>query len=267
VLGMRLREGRAFDDRDARDAPPVVVVNETLARAAWPGGDVIGKRLVLDYQHRTAYPYTVVGVVNDTRFHGPRQPSRPEVFIPHAQNPYLAMTVVVKADGDPRLLLRAVQAQVRAVDPDQPLHGVATMEELMSANMAADRSATLLMAAAALVALALCATGIYGVLAFLVSQRTQEIGVRMALGAARSDILRLVLGESLRLSGAGAALGLVLAALLGQAARGFLFEVSPTDPLTLGGVTAILVGVAVAASLWPARRAATVDPLVALRGD
>jgi putative ABC transport system permease protein len=267
ALGMRLRQGRGFDDRDARDAPPVVVVNETLARAAWPEGDVIGKRLVLDYQQRTAYPYTVVGVVNDTRFYGPRQPSRAEVFIPHAQNPYLAMTVVVKSDGDPRLLLRAVQAEVRAVDPNQPVHGVATMDELMSGSMAADRSATVLVAAAALVALVLCATGIYGVLAFLVSQRTQEIGVRMALGAARSDILRLVLGESLRLSGIGAALGLVLAVLLGQAARGFLFEVRPTDPLTLGAVTAILVLVAVVASLWPARRAAGVDPVVALRGD
>jgi putative ABC transport system permease protein len=266
TMGMRLRSGRSFIEGDHRGAPRVVVVNETLARSTWTDGDAVGKSLVLDYLGGT-YPYEVVGVVNDTHFHGLRRPPRPEVFIPHAQNPYLALSVVVRASGDPKSLARAARAAVTAVDPQQPVQAVTTMEDLLGDSLAADRSASVLMAAVSLVALGLAATGIYGALAFLVAQRTHEIGVRMALGAARRDILGLVLGESLRLTAAGAVMGLAGALAVGRAAAGVLFEVSPGDPLTLGLVTAALVTVALAAALWPARRAASVDPSIVLRGQ
>jgi putative ABC transport system permease protein len=264
AMGMTLVRGRGFTDQDRLDTPRVIVVNDSLARRVWPGGDGVGQRLVIDYRGG-AYPYEVVGVVNDTRHHGLRRDPRPEVFIPHAQNPYLSLNVVVRTSGEPRRLAHTAAGTVAALDPRQPVHSVVTMEELLARSVAPERVSMLLLAVLGAIALVLAATGVFGVLAYTVSSRTREIGTRVALGADRSDIARLVLGQSLRLAAAGTAAGLAVALALGRAVASMLYGVGPRDPWTLAGVCVLLGAVALLAAWVPARRAMRIDPAVALR--
>ncbi|PYQ08079.1 MAG: hypothetical protein DMF82_02240 [Acidobacteria bacterium] len=266
TMRMALRRGRGFTADDGPDRPRIIVVNETLARRAFPGRDPVGQRLVIDYRGG-AYPYEIVGVVGDTRFRGLKAEPRPELFIPHAQNPYLGLSLVVRTSSDPAAMLRRVQREIAAVDPLQPAYGLVTMDDLVRRSVAADRFATVLLGLLAGLALALAATGIYGVLSFLVAQRTHEIGLRMALGATRRAVVRMVMGESLRLTLAGCGIGLLASLGLARAAAGLLYEVRPDDPATLGGVVALMAGVALLAALVPAHRASRLDPLVALRQD
>jgi putative ABC transport system permease protein len=261
-----LRRGRGFTDADDDRAPRVIVVNETLARQAFGTDDPVGRRLVLDYLGG-AYPYEIVGLVGDVRFGSVKATPRPELFIPHAQNPYLDLTVVVRAQGDAASMVARVRQEIAAVDPRQPAHAVATMEDLVRRSTAADRFLTALILGLAALALVLAATGLHGLLAYLVGQRTQELGLRQALGATPLQVIGLVLGESLRLVLAGGGVGLLLAVALLPQVSALLYEVGPSDVWAWAGATGLLLATALLASLIPARAAARVDPLSALRAE
>lgn len=264
AMRMTVRSGRCFTNADGPQAPRVIVVNETLARKVWPGRDPMGQRLVLDYLGG-AYPYEVVGLVNDTRFRGLKAAPRPEIFIPHAQNPYLDLSLVVRTSGEPGPMLRTVQQAIRTIDPRQPAYGLFTMDELVRRSVSAERFITLVLALLASVALLLAATGIYGVLSFLVAQRTSEIGLRLALGASPGQVVGLVMSEAMRLALAGCAAGLLVSLTLARLPSRLLYGVGPSDPLAFGLALLFMATVALAASLQPARRASRLDPLIALR--
>jgi putative ABC transport system permease protein len=263
TLGMTLLRGRDFTPQDREETQPVLVVNETAAQTIWPGQDPLGKRLVVDY--RGVYTYEVVGVVRDTRFYGLRGGIKPEVFTPHAQVPYLPMSVVVRTAVEPMTLAQQVREVARGLNRAQPVYEVTTMEKLVSRSVARDRLSTSLLGVLALVALLLAALGIYGLLAYGVRQRTQEIGVRLALGARRSTVLGLIVGESLKLTLLGTVIGLFLAVGLTRLMASLLFGIEPTDLTTFAGVSLLLVATALLAGYLPARRATQVDPVVALR--
>jgi putative ABC transport system permease protein len=264
TLGLPLVSGREFSARDAADAPRVIIINESLARTAWKGQDPLGRTLILDYQGG-AFPREVVGVVRDARYHGPRSDPAPELFIPHAQNPYLVMNVVVRTTVDPDGLARPARAQALKVDADQPVHSVTTMERLLDDTMQQDRFAMLLVALFAGAGLVTAVTGVYALLAYTVAQRRREIAVRMALGASSSSVAWRIVMESLTLALAGCAAGALGVAALSRLVRSILFEIAPHDPLTLGTTAAVLLGAVLAASWLPARRAAGIDPVSAMR--
>ena len=266
AMGIAVKDGRSFTDDDRMDTTIVAVVNETLAHRAWPNESPVGKRLVLDY-NRGKYAYEVVGVAADTRFYGLKSTPGPEIFIPHAQNPYLILNVVIRTSSNPKLLARAVEQEVNKLDPGQPVHSMVTMDELVSASVAADRFSMLLLGVLSVIALILAAIGIYGIVAYLVTQRTREIGLRMALGAKPGTVLTLILSESFKLAVFGLVIGMIAALALNRLISSLLFRVSSTDVLTFAGITLTLAVVALAAAYIPARRAARVDPMIALRQE
>jgi predicted permease len=264
TLGLPIVAGREFTLQDSVDAPRVIVINESLARSAWPGQDPVGRSLVLDYQGG-ATDRIVVGVVRDARYDGPRSDPAPEIFIPHAQNPYLVMNVVVRTTVDPASLAQSARAQALTVDADQPVHSVTTMERLLDDVLQQDRFAMLLVALFATAGLLTAATGVYALLAYTVAQRKREIAVRMAIGASSYSVARLVVMESLLLAVVGCAIGLLGVGAVGRLAESILFGVAPQDPITLA-VTAVVLLVAVLAASWlPARRAARINPVSAMR--
>ena len=264
TLGLPVVSGREFGDGDDAAARRVVVVNETLAQAAWGAADPVGQRLMLDYQGGV-YPYEVVGIVRDARADGPRSVPGPEIFIPHAQNPYLVMNVVARTSLDPALVAQTARAAALRVDPDQPVHSVTTMDRLFDETVQLDRFAMWLFLLFAVGGLLTAAGGVYALLAYTVAQRRREIALRMALGASPERVARSVVMESLTLAAAGGAIGLAGAAAGGRFARTLLFGVAPQDALTLASAVAVLLVVVVAASWLPARRAALVDPSRAMR--
>ncbi len=264
TLGLPLVSGREFSAQDAIDAPRVIIVNESLARIAWKGEDPVGRALILDYQGG-ATARQVVGVVRDARYKGPRSDPSPEIFIPHAQNPYLVMNVLVRTTIDPAALAQSARAQALKVDPDQPVHSVTTMERLLAATMQEDRFAMLFVALFAAAGLLTAATGVYALLAYTVAQRRREIAVRMAIGASSSSVARLIVMESLTLALVGCVLGALGVAAVSQLARSILFGIAPQDPITLATTAAVLFTVVLAASWLPARRAARINPVAAMR--
>jgi predicted permease len=264
TLGLPLVSGREFSAQDAIDAPRVIIINESLARIAWKGEDPVGRALILDYQGG-ATARQVVGVVRDARYKGPRSEPSPEIFIPHAQNPYLVMNVLVRTTIDPAALAQSARAQALKVDPDQPVHSVTTMERLLAATMQEDRFAMLFVALFAAAGLLTAATGVYALLAYTVAQRRREIAVRMAIGASSSSVARLIVMESLTLALVGCVLGALGVAAVSQLARSILFGIAPQDPLTLVTTAAVLFTVVLAASWLPARRAARINPVAAMR--
>jgi putative ABC transport system permease protein len=259
--------GRVFEERDATGRPVVAVVNETFVRTFFPDEDPIG-RIIYDPQRRNP-PAEIVGVVGDVKHWGLDDEPEPYLYAPHAQSGENFMTLVVRAGGDPESLTAAVRREVLAIDRDQPVFDVKTMESRIEQQSAQKRVLTWLLAVTASVALILAAIGIYGVVAYTVAQRTHEIGIRMALGARAGDILRLVLGQGMILVSAGIVLGLAgalgLMVFLTKSMSNFLFSVSGTDPAVYAGVAALLGAVALLACLVPARRASRVDPMEALR--
>ncbi len=269
ALRIPLRRGRLFDERDDERAPGAAVVSEAFARKFFPGEDPIGRRLLLPARRdQSADPLlTIVGVVGDVKADGLDVESPPVLYRSLLQDSILLLTLVLRTAGESGMLGETVRREVRQVDPDQPVYGVRTFEELAATALGPRRFVTSLLGLFALVSLVLAAVGIYGVTAYSVSRRTGEIGLRMALGARPRDVLRLVLGQGLALTAAGIGLGLLAAAALSRALGTFLFNVSATDPLAFGGIALLLAGVATAACAIPARRAAAVDPLVALRED
>jgi len=264
ALGIPLRRGRFYTKFDRRDTPPVVVINETLARRYWPNEEPVGKKIAARLYGQNVLG-EIVGVVGDVRQTGLEKKPRPELFLPHLQYPYGSMTYVVRTAADPLTLLPAVKREIWAVNKYLPFASTSTIEQLMSRSLSERRFNLLLLGAFALIALALAAVGIYGLISFSTRQRTHEIGTRMALGARPSDILKLVVGQGLMLVSAGLALGLVGALAITRVMSGLLFGVSATDPLTFVGISALLGVVALLACYLPARRAAKVDPMIALR--
>jgi putative ABC transport system permease protein len=264
TLGLPVIAGREFTDRDDADAPRVVIINERLARHAWGTENPVGRHLILDYQ-RGPYPYEVVGVVRDARDDGPRSEPVPEIFIPHSQNPYLVMNVIARTTLDPVAVAQAARAHALRVDPDQPVHSVTTMDQLLGDAVQLDRFAMLLITLFAVAGLITAAGGVYALLAYTVVQRRREIALRMALGASPRRVARSIVTESLVLAAAGGTIGIVGAAAGSRFARTLLFGVAPQDPVTLVMAVAVLLVVVVAASWLPARRAALIDPGRAMR--
>jgi len=258
-----LLRGRDFDDRDTAGSPLVVLVNESMARKYWPDEDAIGKRLRMgDAQG----PWrTVAGVVGDVLHRRLDASQTLQVYLPNAQYTDSDAILTVRSASDPALLAPAIRGEIAALDPQVPLSNVATMDEVVSASVANQRFSALLFALFGGIALLLAAVGIYGVISYGVAQRTHEIGIRVALGAGRTEVLRLIVGEAMRPALFGAAVGLAVAVGLTRLLTRLLFGVRPSDPPTFGAVLLILFAVALLASYIPARRATRVDPTVALR--
>jgi putative ABC transport system permease protein len=259
AMQIPLRHGRLFADREAA---PVVVISETMAKRQWPGEDPVGRRIRFGRSSAT-----IIGVVADVRVRGPREPGQVETYIPYWQNPEAGINLVLKTAGDPHALAEPMRRAIKDIDPSIAVAGIATMDEVIADSIGAQRFVATLVAIFGGLALILAAVGVYGVMSYSVSQRTQEIGVRLALGAADRQIFSLVVGESLGLAAAGIGLGLVAAAGAGRAMRGLLFGVGATDVATLGGTAAILVAVAFLAAYLPARRAMRIEPIAALRAE
>jgi putative ABC transport system permease protein len=264
TLGLPLVNGREFTDRDDAEAPRVVIVNQTLARSTWGTENPVGRNLILDYQ-RGPYPYEVVGVVRDGRHDGPRSEPVPEIFIPHSQNPYLVLNVIARTNLDPVAVAQTARAYALRVDPDQPVHSVTTMDQLLGDAVQLDRFAMLLITLFAVGGLITAAGGVYALLAYTVVQRRREIALRMALGASPRRVARSIVMESLVLAVAGGTIGIAGAAASSRFARTLLFGVAPQDPVTLATAVAVLLVVVVAASWLPARRASLIDPSRAMR--
>lgn len=260
ALGIPLVRGRTIADADTAQAPGVVVINQTLASRFFPNEDPVGHRMTLSGVLRT-----IVGIVGDARYQGLGVEAGPQAYVPYAQSPFPGMRIVVRTTTDPTSLMSAVRAQIQSVDSEEGPTRFATMTQLLSESVAQPRFNTFLIGLFAVLAFILSAIGIYGVISYDVTQRTGEIGVRMALGAQRRDVLRLVLRQGFLLTIGGILAGLAGAILLTRFLTGLLFEVKPTDPLTYVVVATLLAFVAIAACLIPARRATKVDPLVALR--
>ena len=267
VMGIRLLGGRTFSETDDPKGAPVLIVNEQLARHYFGKTDPIGKRVHFGGP-RSPNPWmTVVGVVADVLTDRLEQAPRPMLYRPLTQASSLSMAIAVRTTGDPKRLTEPLARAVREADPDQPTHSVRTMEQVQAAATASRRFSIQLLGGFACLALLLAAIGIYGVMAYLVNQRTREIGIRMALGARPGSVVRLVVSYAVRLAAGGIVLGIVGAGLLTRIIAGMLFDVSPTDPWTFAIIALMLLATALLATLTPARRAARVDPMVALRAD
>ena len=265
TLGISVLKGRGFTAQDGPDAPHVVIINRTLARQIWHDGNPIGKKLAVDYSSAGTYAYEIVGVANDIRFHGPRSQPRTEIYFPHAQKPYLVLNIALRTSGDPRLLINSVREVLHRIDPQKPAHNITPLEDLVAATVVRDRFATTLLSCFAIVALMLSMLGIYGVLAFFVRQKVQEIGIRLALGARQNQITSWIAKQGTRLMIFGVAAGLFGTLLFSRLLAGILYQVSPLDVLSLlAAVFALAFSVIIAISI-PAHRASRIDPSVALR--
>jgi predicted permease len=267
LMGVRLLRGRTFTDHDDAQGEPVAMITEALARGGWPGQDPVGRRVHLGGPQANRPWMRIVGVVNDVRNQRLEDAPRPMVYTPLKQVSSLSLSLVLKTEADPRTLGVPLSREVRAVDPDQPTYGVRTMDEIVAYATASRRFSMQLLGAFAILALVLAAVGIYGVMAFVVGQRTREIGIRIALGANPGSVVRLVLGQALALAAAGVMTGALAAVVVTRLLAGLLFEIRSTDPLTYTAI-ALLLGTTAAIAAWrPARRAASVDPISALRAD
>jgi putative ABC transport system permease protein len=266
AMGINVLDGRDFDDRDDAGKPPVAVINQALAEHFFPGENPIGKRLRLSSIVQKDPPMRqIVGVVADIKQQSLDAPARPELYVPFAQDPFQEMYVVIKTEGDSTAVVGAARAAGASLDPEQPIFNIRTLEQRIGLSVSQRRFHTILLSIFSIAALALAAIGLYGVLSYAVALRTHEMGVRLALGAQTSDIIRLILGNGMKLTFAGVGLGLAGAFALTRFLRGLLFGVSATDPWIFAGVALLLTLTALAAVWVPARRATKVDPLEALR--
>ncbi len=264
TMRLPLVTGREFTARDGEHDSKVILVNESAARSYWPQQNAIGKHILLG---RIPQPIEIVGVLADVRNVNLAADPQPEIYLPFAQLPTSSMNLVVRTAGDPRQFVNAVRAKVFEVDRGQPVTAIRTMDEVLEAGAAQPRFTTSLLGGLSLTALILAIVGIYGAIAYSVAERTQEMGIRMALGARRADILRLVLRQGLMLAAIGIAIGLGAALALTRLLGSLLYRVSVTDPLTFCAGAALFTAVALLASYIPARRATRVDPVIALRGE
>ncbi len=263
TMDIHLLRGRAFTEHDGPGAPRVAIINETLAKRFFPDQDPIGQRIVISNAPDAARE--IVGIVGDVRQVGREGKTQPQTYEPYLQQPFPSMNLVVRTTGDPSRLIPAVRREVFSLDPNQPIWGLGPVAEDVSNSVRGERFSMLLLGTFAVVALALAAAGIYGVTAYSVAQRTQEIGIRLALGALPRDVLRLVVRQGMTPALLGVALGLAAAFALTRLMAGLLYGVSATDPLTFVVIALLLALVALAACWIPARRAMKVDPMIALR--
>jgi putative ABC transport system permease protein len=268
VMGIPLRRGRAFTEQDTAEEPGVIVVNETMARRTWGDEDPIGKRITV-YVAKWELPVTVIGVVADSRQMSLEEAVVPEMDFPMAQaaNFLRRFNLVVRTHTEPTSLLPAIRGVVAKFDPQLPLYNVITLQGAVDDSLSVRRFALYVLGLFASVALILAVSGIYGVIGHAVNQRTREIGIRMALGAARRDVFRLILGEGGKLAVSGVAIGIVASYLVTQFLRTLLYGITPTDPLTFGAVAILLLLTALLGCYLPARRASRVDPVIALRAE
>jgi predicted permease len=269
ALGIPVLRGRAFDERDTPAATGAMILNRGLAERLWPGEDPIGKQVRFWFAGITpdAPWLQVVGVVGDVKHFGLDAAAPDIAYFAASQGPPASPLLAVRAAGDPRSLVPAVRDRLRAIDPEILVYDVRTMDELVEASVAGRRFTMLLLGLFGTLALTLAAVGIYGVMGYTVRRRTRELGIRMALGAARRDVLRLVVGAGMRLAGLGLVLGLAAAAGLTRLMRSLLFEVGTTDPRAFGAVALVLAAVALVAACVPGVRATRVDPTTALRSE
>jgi putative ABC transport system permease protein len=266
TMGMRLLKGRALSDQDRKNTPAVVVISEGMAKRYWPGQDPIGKRISPGDPEKPEDWLQIVGVVNDVRQYQLDAQPKPQMYLTYAQVGFYApRDLVVKTDVDPASLAATVRRAVWEIDKDQPVSDISTMRVILNESITKQRFSMLLFAIFAGLAMLLAAVGIYGVMSYSVAQRRSEIGIRMALGAQKFDVLKLTIGEGLKLVLIGIGLGLIGAFLLTRLMSSLLFGITATDPLTFAAISVVLVAVALIASYVPARRATKVDPLVALR--
>ncbi len=262
AMGIQVHKGRVFTGQDQLNTPPVVVINQTMAHRFWPHEDPVGKQVNVDFPKLTA---TVVGVVADVKHNSLDEAAQPQLYLSFAQNPHIFASLVVRTTGDALSFSNAVRGAIWAVDSDQPVWKVRTMEWLLARSIGSQRLIMQLLIALSLLALMLAAIGIYGVLSYSVSQQTRDIGVRLALGAQPRDILRLVLRHGLALTLLGVAVGLAGSWTLTRLMSGVLYGVAAADPLTFTSIAGLLTSVALVACWIPARRATKVDPMIALR--
>jgi putative ABC transport system permease protein len=264
AMGIPLLRGRLFTDFEASEARHVVLISESMARLHFPGEDPLGKRISVEMFEKPT-PTEIVGVVGDVKYDSLTDRAEPTVYFPHPELTYEFMTLVIRTDGDPAAMAPAVQRELRALDPDQPVSDVRTMNQVMADTVGRARFNTLLLGLFAGLATLLAGIGIFGVMNYSVALRTHEIGLRMALGAQRGDVLMLILKQGLRLTLIGIGLGLAGALALTRLMSGLLFGVDATDPATFTGIVLLLTAVSLIACYIPARRATRVDPLIALR--
>ena len=264
TMGMLLRAGRDFNPSDTRDSARVVIVNEMLARQHWPGDDPVGRRLRVGRGPTDPW-MTIVGVVSDIRHLGPAKAPRPELYEVHTQSPFSFMAFVVRTEGDPYAAVPAIRAAVARLDAAQPVSGVRSMDEHLARSLSRPRFMSTLTAAFAALALTLAVVGLYGVIAYSVTQRTREIAIRAALGATPVDVLRMVIAKALLLATAGIGAGTAAAAAVARLLTGLLYGVTPTDPATYLAVAVLLIGVAIVSGALPAMRAVRIDGARALK--
>jgi putative ABC transport system permease protein len=266
TMKLRLKRGRFLTEGDDENAPLVVLLSETAAQRWWPNQDPIGRRLkVPGLDNSPPLWRTVVGILQDVKQAGLDAPHTMQVYLPHAQYSSRYLTLVVRSKSEPMNLAPEIRQQINQLDPDQAVSNVATMDQVLSDSVASPRFSAALLVSLAGLGLLLATVGVYGVLSYGVSQKTREIGIRMALGAARKDVLSLVVGQGMKLLLLGVVAGTAAALLLTRLMSGLLFGVTASDPVTFGGIAIFLGAVALMACYIPARRAAKVDPMVALR--
>jgi putative ABC transport system permease protein len=265
ALGIPVLSGRAFTDADTESGAPVGIINATLAKLYWPNEDPVGKHFAFGHGGANSKWVTIVGVAGDTKIYGLANPVKIEVYIPYQQRPNASMTLVVRSSGDPASLSSAVQSAISSVDKDQAVTGIYTMQQLVELAVSTRHATLVLLELFSGLALVLASIGIYGVMAYTVALRTHEIGIRMALGAQRKDVLSMVMGQGVRLALTGVAIGIAAAFGLTRLLSSLLFSVSASDPVVFVCVPLLLVLVTAVACYIPAMRAMRVDPIIALR--
>jgi putative ABC transport system permease protein len=266
ALGVQLLRGRAFTEADRREAPNVVIIDQTFADRFWPGADPVGKRIHVGGTPDSVWT-TIVGVTAPVAAITLEAQRRTHMYLPMTQRTRSGAALVVRGQGDAAQLIAPIRAALRSRDPNLPMSNVRSMESVLTASLSTRRYSAVILIAFAVSALLLAAVGLYGLISYTVSQRTREIGVRMALGGRSRDVSRMVLGEGLVLSGTGLVIGLLAAVAAGHLIARYLYGIGATDLRTYSVVALLLIVVSVFAAWIPARRAARVPPLVALSGD
>ena len=267
TLRIRMLQGRDFTPDDIEGQRPVVIVDERFANAMWPGESAIGRWLHIRRSGRDLASAEVIGVVSHVRAQTLRDDRQPQVYVPYHRYALHEMAVTIRTAGDPLLIGAAARREIEALGGQRPVYDIRLMRTYVEDAAAESRFLLMLLGSFGTVALLLAAVGLYGVISYSTGQRTREIGVRLALGAAPADILRLVIGDGVRCTGAGIAIGIVVSLVLTRSFERLLFGVKPSDPLTFATVTALLALVALLACWIPARRAARIDPALALQSE